>query len=100
MVTLLFVVVMNVITPIYGCLGFVLTLKHRRAGVYPAVKFMGLACDCLAVFRRSVCLSGRCYFQLTGEADFELKLLLSLMYTVYIVYTAWFMKTTIVPLSF
>lgn len=74
---------MNFITLIYGCLGFVLTLKTRHAGVYPAVKFMGLACDCLVVFRRSVSLSGQCYFQLNGVANFELKLLLTLRYTVY-----------------
>lgn len=40
----------SAITLIYGCFGFVLTLQHRCTGVYPAVKFMGLACHCLAMF--------------------------------------------------
>ena len=47
----------SVITFIYGCSGFVLTLKHRCIGVYPAEKVMGRACHCLTVFWGGECLS-------------------------------------------
>lgn len=40
----------TVISLIYGCCGIVWTLKHRCTGVYPGVKFMGLAFHCLTMF--------------------------------------------------
>lgn len=63
----------SVITFIYGFFGFVLTLQHRCTGVYPAVKFMGLACHCLAVFwfTGSLRLSGRCCFRWQERWDVD-----------------------------
>ncbi len=54
----------SIIHFIYGCFGFVLTLKHRCTGVYPALKFMGLVCHC-SVLVQEDCLSGHGGFQLT-----------------------------------
>lgn len=47
---------LSAITLIYGCAGFVLTLTHRCALAYPAVKFMTLTRDCLVVARSSFCV--------------------------------------------